>query len=57
MMRAGVTYSDWRLMAAFQRRDYLARRTVEQAAVKAQVEKAEGMSGVLGLLASKLMGM
>jgi hypothetical protein len=56
MMRAGVSYSDWRLMAAFQRRDYLARRTVEQAAIKKQMEETTSLSGMLGLLASRLMG-
>jgi hypothetical protein len=56
MMRAGVSYSDWRLMAAFQRRDYIARRTVEQAAVKKQMEDADSLSKVLGLLASRMMG-
>jgi hypothetical protein len=56
MMRAGVLYSDWRLMAPFQRRDYLARRTVEQAAVKKRLEGADSLSDLLGMLASKLLG-
>lgn len=55
-MRAGVLYSDWRLMAPFQRRDYLARRTVEQAAVKKRLEGADSLSDLLGMLASKLLG-
>lgn len=56
MMRAGVSYSDWRLMALFQRRDYLARRMVEQAALKKKLEETDSLSGLLGMLASKVMG-
>lgn len=56
MMRARVSYSDWRLMAAFQRRDFLARSAVEKMTLKKGLEKADGINETLGIIVSHLMG-
>lgn len=57
MMNAGVNYSDWRQMAAFQRRDWLARRTVELNGIKKHLEEADSPSKLFGLIAARLLGM
>lgn len=56
LMRAGMSYSDWRLMARFQRRDFLARRTIEQSEMKNRLEGAESVGEMLSLAFVKLMG-
>ena len=56
MMKAGVAYSDWRLMARFQRNDLMARRTIELSEMSKRMEKADGASGVLALVIGKVLG-
>jgi len=56
MMKAGLTYSDWRLMAHFQRRDWLARATIEGHKMKQELEKADGIGSVLSIVVQKLLG-
>ena len=56
MMRAGVSYSDWRLMTSFQRRDFLARRTVMLDQLQKRMKKADNLGDMLGLVVAKVMG-
>jgi len=56
MMRAGVSFSDWRLMTNFQRKDFLARRTIMMAELEKRMKKANNLGDVLGLVVAKVMG-
>jgi hypothetical protein len=56
MMRAGLSYTDWRLMAHFQRRDWLARHTVETHNIARSLEKADGLSAILSVVLRRIMG-
>ena len=56
MMRAGVAYSDWRLMTSFQRKDFLARRTIMMAELEKRMKKASNLGDVVGLVVAKVMG-
>lgn len=56
LMRAGMSYSDWRLMARFQRRDYLARRTIEQVEMKKHLEETKSVGEMLSMAFVKIMG-
>jgi hypothetical protein len=59
MMKAGLSYHDWRVMSHFQRKDWLARFTIEQSRLGKRLEKAskDGMGAVLSVVISKLMGL
>ena len=56
MLCSGVSYSDWRLMTSFQRKDFLARRTIVMSQVKKRLEGAENLGEMLGLVTAKLLG-
>ena len=56
MMKAGVSYMDWSRMARFQRMDFMARRTLEMAKLETQMKKADGASGIVGVILGKLLG-
>lgn len=58
MMKAGLSYQDWRCMAHFQRRDWLARFTVEAHKLRQDLEKANGKLGpVFSIVMQRLMGL
>jgi len=56
MMRAGVSFSDWRLMTNFQRKDFLARSTIMIAELEKRMKKAGNIGDVVGLVVAKIMG-
>ena len=56
MMRAGVNFSDWRLMTNFQRKDFLARRTVAMSQLEKRMKKANSLGDTLGFVVAKVMG-
>jgi len=55
MLRAGLSYSDWRLMTNFQRKDFMARHTVAMSEVEKKMSKAKP-GEVAAMLVAKLMG-
>ena len=57
LMRAGLSYSDWRQMAGFQRMDYAARNTLVMRDIQKRLKAADSMSDFLGILAAKILGM
>lgn len=59
MMKAGLSYQDWRVMAHFQRKDWLARYTLSQTQLGKRLEKAskDGFGSLLSVVIGKLMGM
>jgi len=57
MMKAGVSFNDWRHMTYFQRMDFLARRTIEMDQIRKKMDDAEDNIGkIAGMVISKLMG-
>lgn len=54
MMRAGISFADWRAMAPFQRRDWMARRTIEQAKIAEKLKDAD-VSTLLSFVFAKFM--
>ena len=56
MMKAGLSYADWKSMAHFQRVDWLARFTVDAHALRGKLENAKGFGPLLSVVLQKLMG-
>jgi len=56
MMKAGLSYVDWSRMAHFQRRDWLARYTVEAHKLAQEIEKADKLGPILNIVMRKLLG-
>jgi len=56
MMKAGLSYTDWRLMAHFQRKDWLARHVVDAHTISKELERADGIGAVLNVVLRKLLG-
>ena len=55
-MKAGLSYVDWSRMAHFQRRDWLARYTVEAHKLAQEIEKADKLGPILNIVMRKLLG-
>lgn len=57
MMRAGVSYVDWRAMTLWQQQDYMVRFYRDLQKFSQKAAKAKGISEFAGLLVSRLLGM
>jgi hypothetical protein len=56
LRKAGVSYSDWRLMAGWQRQDVLLRHIRESKALAERAQK-QGIGGLVSALAAKILGL
>lgn len=57
MMRAGVTYNDWRQMAQFQRKDFLARYTIDAHKLAKRLSKANNLGELVSTVIGRLLGL
>lgn len=56
LMRAGLSYTDWRAMSHFQRTDYLARSVVAMQAVQKKLNASNSVGDVLAVVVNRLLG-
>lgn len=56
MLRAGVSYGDWRLMTRWQRMEFLARKSRADKKMFKAMDGA-GLGKVIGVVITRLMGL
>jgi len=57
MMRAGVSYNDWRRMAHFQRQDFLARYTIDAHELGKRLEKSSSLGELVTVVIGRMLGL
>ena len=55
MTRAGLSYTDWRAMARWQRQDHLARCQMEMSARAERVQRG-GWKEIISIIVNRLIG-